>query len=323
MTEKIQPLKNQKELLNLVFPESAFSYEYLEWLYHSGPDGHHIPSDYSETEELLGHYTVVPQTWRDGQTARQLALSLNTAVHEKARGKGLFTKLAEESYAEAAEQGIQAIIGVANANSTPGFLRRLGFKLVCPLPVVAGMAFPAAWGRVASHRVTPQFLKSSEFDAVRVAILAGQPTTGLVQNWTTEKLHWRLSSPRAKYALHTHSTGTLITTAAPLAAGIRAVIALKFFPHSSHQIDCQALLRKATAFHRSPFFIYSGFNDLAKLRGLPLPRRLLPSPLSYTGVWMTPCPLRIKSVSARSNFWILMHIEAWQRLTAQPTLVAR
>lgn len=54
MTEKIQPLKNQKELLNLVFPESAFSYEYLEWLYHSGSDGHHIPSDYSETEELLG-----------------------------------------------------------------------------------------------------------------------------------------------------------------------------------------------------------------------------------------------------------------------------
>lgn len=280
MTKKIPTLDNQKELLNLVFPESEFSYEYLDWLYYSGPDGHHILSDYSETEELLGHYTVVPQTWRIGQETRQLALSLNTAVHEKARGKGLFTKLAEESYAKAAEQGVQAIIGVANANSTPGFLRRLGFKLVCPLPVVAGMVFPAAWGAAKSHRITPQFLESSEFDATSAAVVAGQHTTGLVQNWTAEKLRWRLSSPRAKYAMHTHPTGTLITTAAPLAAGVRAVIALKFFPHSSHQVDCKALLRKAAAYHRSPFFIYSGFNAQAKMRGLPLPRRLLPSPLN-------------------------------------------
>lgn len=269
------------QLLNRVFPDSAFSYEYLEWLYFSAPDGHHIPSDYFEDGELLGHYTVVPQAWRFGREIKSLALSLNTAVHEKARGKGLFTKQAEESYAKAAEQGVQAIIGVANANSTPGFLRRLGFKLVCPLPVIAGAVFPMGRGDAVSHRATPQFLQSQEFNAICTAIEAGQAMTGTIQNWTGDKLRWRLSSPRAKYAVHTHRTGTLVTTSAPLAAGIPAVMALKFLPHSpAQQVDSKALLRKAAGFHRSPFFVYSGFNAQASPRGLPLPRRLLPSPLN-------------------------------------------
>jgi len=281
MTDTIPTLQNQMQLLNRVFPDSAFSYEYLEWLYFSAPDGHHIPSDYFEDGELLGHYTVVPQAWRFGREIKSLALSLNTAVHEKARGKGLFTKQAEESYAKAAEQGVQAIIGVANANSTPGFLRRLGFKLVCPLPVIAGAVFPMGRGDAVSHRATPQFLQSQEFNAICTAIEAGQAMTGTVQNWTGDKLRWRLSSPRAKYAVHTHRTGTLVTTSAPLAAGIPAVMALKFFPHSpAQQVDSKALLRKAAGFHRSPFFVYSGFNAQASPRGLPLPRRLLPSPLN-------------------------------------------
>lgn len=239
-----------------------------------------MPSDYSEAGELLGHYTTVPQAWRFGQKIKHLALSLNTAVHEKGRGKGLFTKLAEESYRKAAEQGVQAIIGVANANSTPGFLRRLGFKLVCPLPVVAWPLLPMAWGTAASHPITTQFLNSREFNAIGATIEAGQAAVNTVQNWTTEKLRWRLSSPRATYALHSHPSGTLITTTAPIVPGVQTVIALKFFPHSSQQVNCKALLRKAASFHRSPFFTYSGFNAQASLRGLPLPRRLLPSPLN-------------------------------------------
>lgn len=281
MTDTTSTLQNQLQLLNQVFPESAFTYDYLEWLYNAAPDGHHIPSDYTEGGELLGHYTVVPQSWRFGEALKPLALSLNTAVHVKARGKGLFTTQAEESYAKAVGQGVQAIIGVANANSTPGFLRRLGFKLVCSLPVVAGAVFPKGRGDTTSYRVASPFLESPEFRAICALIESGQGTAGASQNWTADKLRWRLSSPRAKYAVHSHRTGTLITTTAPLVAGIRAVIALKFFPHSpAGEVDCTALLRKAAGFHRSPFFVYSGFNSQAHPRGLPLPRRLLPSPLN-------------------------------------------
>ena len=149
---------------------------------------------------------------------------------------------------------------MANASSTPGFLQRLGFKLVCPLPVVAGVVFPMGRGDATSRRVTPQFLRSQEFGDICASIEAGQATTGVFQNWTGDKLRWRLSSPRAKYAVHTHRTGTLVTTAAPLAAGIPAALALKFLPHSpSDPVDSKALLRKAAGFHRSPFFVYSGF----------------------------------------------------------------
>ncbi|WP_076879742.1 GNAT family N-acetyltransferase [Bordetella sp. H567] len=280
MTDKFSPLTDQQKLLNVVFPDSGFSYDYLKWLYRDAPDGNDISSDYREAEELLGHYTILPQRWYFGSETKYLALSLNTAVHERARGKGMFTRLAEESYAAAATMGVQAVIGVANANSTPGFLRRLKFKLIDPLPVVAGVALPALWNEGASHAVTPEFLDSTQFKTIASCIEQASAGSGVSQAWTLEKLKWRLASPRSSYALHTNSNGTLITTTAR-AAGCRTIVALKFFAHSpTVQVDGGGLLRKAAGFHRSPIFIYCGFNGRAVVRGLPLPRRFLPSPLN-------------------------------------------
>ena len=62
------------------------------------------------------------------------ALSLNTAVHERGRGGGVFVELGERTVGKAAELGVESVVGVANANSTPGFVRRLGFDLLAPLP---------------------------------------------------------------------------------------------------------------------------------------------------------------------------------------------
>jgi hypothetical protein len=56
------------------------------------------------------------------------AISVNTATHSDHQGKGLFTKLAIETYALAAQRGIQFIVGVANKNSINGFVRKLGFS---------------------------------------------------------------------------------------------------------------------------------------------------------------------------------------------------
>lgn len=281
MDKKIETLADQEKLLNSVFEGSGLSYEYLSWLYRDSPDGIDISSDYRESGELLGHYTIVPQEWSFQGRTKRLALSLNTAVDEKARGKGLFTRLAEESYASAEKQNIQAVIGVANANSTPGFLRRLGFKLIGPLPVFGGIVLPRGGSGLASHAISPDFLADAKFDAIAESIHKGQSSSGVSQRWTPKKLIWRLSSPRGKYALHTCASGTLITTTAPLPLGIPAVVALKFFPYSvAGEVDVKSLIRKAAGFHRTPLFIYSGFNEQAKVTGMPLPRRLLPSPLN-------------------------------------------
>ena len=41
--------------------------------------------------------------------------------------------MAEKTYQLGAEKGYQFIIGVANQNSTHGFIKKLGFKLIAPL----------------------------------------------------------------------------------------------------------------------------------------------------------------------------------------------
>lgn len=281
MHSNVKSLSEQAELLRLVFPESGLSLDYLKWLYLDGPDGQDISSDYHEAGELLGHYTVVPQVWRFAGETRPIALSLNTAVHEKARGKGLFTTLAEQSYTAASAHGIRAIIGVANANSTPGFLKRLGFTLIRPLPVVAGFALPKANAKITSIPISPEFLATHQFETIAASISNVERRSGNLQAWFLEKLRWRLSSPKSRYAIHTYANGTLVTTTAPLRLGMRAVVALKFFPHDEFSpIETKSLLRSATAFHKTPLFVYSGFNDRASVIGAPLPRRILPSPLN-------------------------------------------
>ncbi|AEG91980.1 Hypothetical protein Rta_08966 [Ramlibacter tataouinensis TTB310] len=263
-----------------MFPEGALTFEYLDWLYRKSPDGLNISSDYTEAGKLLGHYTMVPQRWIIGGESKLMALSLNTAVHEEARGKGLFVRLAEETYSIAARHGIRGIVGVANANSTPGFVKRLGFTLVSPLPVVAGVALPVPLHAASNHTVNAAFLNSKQFTLLTARLHFNRPG-GAAQEWSIDKLRWRLSSPKCQYALHAHKSGVLVTTTATGPLGARVVIALKFFPSNEvDQVDTAALIRQAAAYHKAWFFIYSGFNNSASLKGIPLPRRLLPSPLN-------------------------------------------
>jgi N-acetylglutamate synthase-like GNAT family acetyltransferase len=279
MAQNTDQLSAQADLLLEVFPDGALSFEYLDWLYRKSPDGVNLASDYVESSKLLGHYTIIPQCWRIQRGTKRLALSLNTAVHHEARGKGLFVQLAEQTYSHAATSGVQAIIGVANANSTPGFVRRLGFTLLKPLPVVAGLVMPIRSRSTISHTIDPKFLESERFSQI-AAGLETDDGEEAEQEWSVEKLRWRLSSPRTQYALHVHESGILITTTS-LHFGLKVVVALKFIPNLGiTRIDVRRLVKQAASHHRTPCFIYCGFNKHAMVRGAPLPRRFLPSPLN-------------------------------------------
>jgi hypothetical protein len=93
------------------------------------------------------------------------------ATHSKYRGQGLFTRLADSTYRAASEQGFDCVYGIANANSTPGFVGRLGFTLVGQLDAKIGI------GR----------LTRRAGDA--------QPLAGLQRAWTAESLSWRFRNP--------------------------------------------------------------------------------------------------------------------------------
>jgi len=128
------------ELFKACFPMTGkFTPRYLEWLYLDNPDGKAVGYDAWDGERLAAHYVCVPaRAWVEGLDVPVL-LSLNTATHPDYQGQGLFTRLASMTFEAGASQGFDGVYGVANANSTPGFVRKLGFQLVRPLEARVGL----------------------------------------------------------------------------------------------------------------------------------------------------------------------------------------
>lgn len=165
-------LAEYSALFAACFPgTNRFTSEYLSWLYLQNPDGRAFGFDArDDTGVLAAHYVCIPAQARiDGRIVRVL-LSLNTATHPRFQGQGLFTRLAAMTYEAAAAAGFEGIYGVANANSTPGFVRKLGFQLVRPLDALVGVGRIGAAGNTA-------------------------PTLAFERIWNSQALAWRCASP--------------------------------------------------------------------------------------------------------------------------------
>lgn len=177
-------LKKYVDLFSACFPESKhFSVDYLKWLYVNNPDGAVIGFDAWDEDNLAAQYVCVPvAALIHGKPATGL-LSLNTATHPAYQGKGLFTTLATHTYEHAREQGYSFVYGIANANSTPGFIRKLGFALVQPLEARIGI------GDLLRDQEEQQTLTE---------------TAAFRRTWTPEARAWRLGNPAN--AVH-HSGG--------------------------------------------------------------------------------------------------------------------
>lgn len=151
-----------------------FTPEAIAWRYRDNPAGEVVGADAWDGDVLAAHYVTCPmQAVVEGRSLKGV-LSMNTATHPSHQGKGLFTKLAENTYEQARAAGYDFVLGIANANSTPGFLRRLGFQHV---------------------------------GALQAGVLAGAPRRFAdrpVQfrgEWTPELLAWRLANPATRYAV--------------------------------------------------------------------------------------------------------------------------
>ena len=222
----------------------SFESDYLRWLYCDNPVGEAVGFNAYAGGELAAHYGTIPVTATiEGVRAKGL-LSLNTATHPTHQGKGLFTKLAEQTYARAHELGYEFVVGVANANSTPGFTRKLGFQLVTPLDVLVGI------GSVAASR---------------------DDDVGFALAWTETALRWRVRRPHARYFAtvdehpivyaHTHKLGILA-----------------YMTHASRSLAADIPPVRRTQLFR----MWIGIDPHLQRRGVlaPLPDRLKPSPLN-------------------------------------------
>ncbi len=185
-------LREIQSLLQLVFKEHAdkFSFAYLKWQYAENPVGTIVGFNAYLDNVLAAHYVTMPIFMTiNGQKTLGL-LSLNTATHPDHRGKQLFSILAERTYRYAAENSYKFVIGVANANSTHGFLKHLKFKLVGPLTFKIGIG----------NNIYPQ----RDYIFTRY--------------WDKETMDWRLKNPSMKY----YKNGDLIVS--PIKVGFKKLV---------------------------------------------------------------------------------------------------
>lgn len=242
-------------LFHAVWPrQGALDKEYFRWLYRENPRGTAIGMNAWCGSDIVGHYVLIPiGSVRHGVTV-PAALSLNTAVHPNHQGRGLFTALAQATFANARDSGIEHVVGVANTNSTPGFIRKLGFQLVGPLRARFVTAFPecASEGR------------SAPLDWQRA--------------WSAEEYRWRLTNPAADYLWSSGRRG-LVWWAKTRVFGIRAIMEHRV-PDEFREI----VVSKARRGTWAPLRLWIGLEptELGGLepRGYDLPQLLRRSPLN-------------------------------------------
>jgi hypothetical protein len=242
-------LSRYESLFSTCFSKTEkFKVKALRWLYVENPDGPAIGFDAFDGEQLVAHYVCIPTTIRVNGGLVKALLSLNTATHPLYQGKGLFTKLADMTFQSAAELGFHCVYGIANANSTPGFVRKLGFQLVQALEAKVGL------GALGTDFEMSK--RNAQFERV----------------WAPKSLAWRCGNPvnqvfglRLKKGLgfHAHAFGRIL----PAYAEIPSVVNFHFGKKSSV----------------SPFRLFLGLvpQGSSMVSGyVDIPRRLRPSPLN-------------------------------------------
>jgi GNAT superfamily N-acetyltransferase len=259
-----------------VFKSDRYQVEYLRWLYRQAPEGHEIATDLFEDGACRAHYCVVPQTYQRSGNELLMSLSLNTAVSPQVRRKGVFVNLANDCYEQARARGVTAVVGVANANSTHGFVNRLGFRLVRQLPVVVGITAPLARGQPA---IDPSAHTQGELERF-AAGLDFSPGAHWGQKWSAAKLAWRLKSPVGRYRFHVGADGGVVSTSTRI-GGVPIAIVLKIFRTAEGVVRTGRLLSVACASHKTALYLYCGVNERIRVPGIPMPRRLLPAPLNF------------------------------------------
>jgi hypothetical protein len=243
-------LEKVTALLRRVWPNNPrFSLEFIEWLYRDNPNGAAIAYNAFHGDEVAAHYVVVPFAVEiEGRIAKS-ALALNAAVDARHRGQSLFRRLAEMTHERAVAVGVDHIVAIANANSTPGFLRYLGFSLVTQLDVRFCLTPPRPSGAVIDWQWR--------------------------RRWSAEDLSWRLANPGGNYWLAPNDDFSCVVGTTKY-LGVRAVLKVETDPLLRRQIEKQ-LVRRATW---PPLLWFGKSPALKPWASVAVPMRLRPSPFN-------------------------------------------
>ncbi len=270
--------------------------EHLRWQYLDNPEGRAAigmvragepggageagaAGEAGEVGEHVGNYALIPLSLErevSGVVERVVVgVGIDLAVAPEARGSGTFRRTVEDSYRDGVAEGLDAILGVANANSAPRMAKTLGWRVVPRLP--ARFLVPGRPGRFQSWPIDAEVLD-------RLPDLVGDlpfaPGPRFAHRWTAELLRWRLARPRASYHLHVSDDAVAVSTATKV-KGLPVAVLLKALPRRAAPSARPAgpLVGALARYHRTPLVIHWGVNPWFALRGATLPHRFQPSPL--------------------------------------------
>ena len=273
-------LASTAALLNAVFaPDPPVGAEELDWYYRSNPEGEAAVGRIEEGGRQVGNYSLVPLRFdhADGALLR-LGLGVDLAVHPEARGTGTFRATVEESYRQGMASGLDGILGVANAQSSPRMVKAMGWRLLPPLPLRILLPRPPG-ARVEHLQVDSDLLDSGRiYDLFPQRSRGG--SAGFTATWSAELLVWRLARPRGDYVLHVLEDLLVVSTRTSF-AGLPVAVALKTLPRHPipEPLDGGRVAGAIAAYHHTPRVMHWGVNPDVAYQGPVVPRRLQPRPL--------------------------------------------
>ncbi len=278
MTEEAE-LQRTATLLNHVFEHAdPLTVSSLRWYYDENPAGAAAVGRVEEDGKRLGNYALIPNRFRSvAGEERILGVGVDLAVDPDARGSGAFRRTVEDSYARGVAQGFDGILGVANANSAPRMVATLGWRSLPSLPVTL---IPAVGRSRGFHSTSITDATLNVVDGLVDGEFLRTSITGFAPVWTPDLLRWRLRRPGHDYSVHVSDDLVVVSTRTHVSKVPFGVILGVLQRQTSQPIPVGRVATVVGRHHRAPFVIHWGKSPALQMRGIPLPQKMMPSPLS-------------------------------------------
>jgi len=279
-TDDGRDLRPTADLLNLVFDfQPPIGSEHLNWYYRGNPHGRASVGRAYDHDQLVGNYALVPLRFHSSHGPElRLGLGVDLSTRPDSRGTGAFRRTVEDSYRVGTADGLNGILGVANAQSIPRMVDTLGWRRLPDHP--ARFIAPFSDGTPTSSHPVDAALLAGPLPNQALPLPTSPPPAGLGTLWTADLLRWRLARPGARYVLHLRDDVAFVSTTT-LHGRLRVAVLLKVLARQERvkPVALRGLAATLARHHRTPLVLYWGVNPLVQGSGVLLPRRLMPSPL--------------------------------------------
>jgi hypothetical protein len=176
---------------------------YFRWKYKENPAGKMIGFIAISNGTLAGFYGVIPEQYFIGGRLYTIYQSMDTMTHPDFQKKGLFTTLAEMTYAEVLRKDPNTlIIGIPGSNSYHGFVNKLQWKALhhFSFGFLPRTLFKLKQSFSAKSLYRTEKISDFATFAVAAFLDKQKPDSRIQQQTSPEFLNWRISQhPVMKY----------------------------------------------------------------------------------------------------------------------------